>query len=141
MSDMDDRIIGHRVGAGIARAGTWQFAPPTFSHAVIHVPENQRGEYLTVEWVPTVAGAILYYGFFQTADEAVSGFDLTSTTPTVPDPNAPTPMIARGPLWFERGEDFLTVPREHPFLRIEASTGSGRVAIATSDRELKAPDQ
>lgn len=131
---MDDRIVGHRVGDGGRRVGAYQYTALASSGAIIDIPSDQKGEYLTLEWYPDTAGAILYYGFFPTLALAQAGFDLASDSPTSP----PVTVVFGAPLWLERGEKDVTVPADgrNLFLRLEPSVGVGRVAVACSDRNL-----
>jgi len=136
-----DNNIGPRCGDASTREGAFQFPALDDTGEVLNLA-LWAGEYVEILWLPEpddpdneydLGDAPLLYGFFRTKALAVVGFD--PTTASVADgaseiglvvDGAVTGIVATAPSRLESGPAQITVPRSHPFLRVEAeAAGSG----------------
>lgn len=119
----DDHSAAHTI-----RAGAYQYPALDTDGAVVDL-SAWKNEYVELSWYP-VDGVVLLYGFFKTAEEADpaegTAFDTTTSSDDVVG-EEPVGKIANAPARLSGSREAIriTVPPSHPFLRIEAASGTG----------------
>lgn len=112
------------------RAGVYQFPALGTDGAVIDL-SAWKNEHIELAWYPDVdeysAGEPLLYGFFKSEDEAAPESDPAFDTTTSSDEGEGIEKVANAPARLSGSREAIriTVPPSHPFLRIEAASGTG----------------
>lgn len=125
-----DRVIGPRMGVLKPQDGVHQYPELDGDGAVLNLT-TWAGETVEIAWYPSVdeyaATDRLLYGFFRTEAAATPApdpvFDTTTASTTGPVAAAPARLSA------QREFVRVTVPRAHPFLRIQAENAAGLCTV------------
>ncbi len=121
-----EQAIGPRAAAGSgAREGVYQLAALGTGGAVIDL-SGLKGEYIEIHWLSDSPTKVCDYGFFVDAAAAAS-FATTDSA------SSPLTKVA-GRDWVDSGMPKpVMVPPDLPFLRVAASTGTGRLCVRSAD--------
>ncbi len=122
--------VGPRMGTQRPRDGVYQFPELDTGGAVVDLTA-WAGELVEIAWYPAedeyATSDRLLYGFVRTAEAATPDPDPVFDTTTASTDS----VVAAAPARLSAQREFVrvTVPRSHPFLRVEAESAAGLVTV------------